>query len=103
MNDTLELTSFPGMTEYERAERWAVDRTIRIEDSCTKCVDNVSPPRFAWLDHISRQLIGIDHDGAALPEHFRDRAFPGRHATSQTNKYHGDRAYHALCRTTKGD
>jgi hypothetical protein len=103
MNDTLKLTSFSGMTEYERAERWAVDRTISIEDSCTKGMDNVSPRRFAWQYHISRQLIGIDHDGAASPEHFRDRAFPGRHATSQTNKYHGGGAYHALCRTTKGD
>jgi hypothetical protein len=103
MNDPLELTSFAGMTEYERAERWAVDRTILIEDSCTKDMDNVSPGRFAWLDHISRQLIGVDHDGTALPKDSRNRAFAGRHATSQANKYHGGGAYHALCRTTKGD
>jgi hypothetical protein len=96
MNDTLELTSFPGMTEYKRAERWAVDRTIRIEDSCTKGMDNVSPRRFAWLDHISRQLVGIDHDGAALPEHFRDRAFPGGDASGESNQHHGSGAYHVL-------
>jgi hypothetical protein len=85
MNDTLELTSFPGMTEYERAERWAVDRTIRIEDTRTKCVDNVSPRRFVWLDNLSRQLISIDHDGAALPEHFRDCAFPGGDTSGESN------------------
>jgi hypothetical protein len=96
MNDTLELTSFPGMTEYERAERWAVDRTIRIEDSRTKCVDNVSPRRFVWLNNLSRQLISIDHDGAALPEHFRDRAFPGGDASGESNQYHGSGAYHVL-------
>ncbi|CUS38896.1 hypothetical protein COMA2_60042 [Candidatus Nitrospira nitrificans] len=103
MNDPLKLTPFSGKMEYERAERWAVDRPIRIEDSRAECADNISPRRFVRLDNLSRQLIGIDHDGAASPEHFRNRAFPGRHATSQTDKYHGGGAYHALCRTTKGD
>lgn len=103
MDDSLQPPEFLFVVKDDRTQSVTVDRVIGIQDVLTERPDYLAPGRFPGPDNLSCQLISIDHDGAASPEHFRDGAFPARHPPSQANKHHGGGAYHAVCRTTKSD
>jgi hypothetical protein len=91
------------VVEDHRSQGVTIDRTVGIQHIFSEHSDDLTPSGFAGLDDLSCQCIGVDHYGAALLEHFGDRAFAGRHATGQPNEHHGGGAYHVVCRATKGD
>jgi hypothetical protein len=74
----------------------SVDRSVSVQDRRPKVTNDVSPGRFAWLDNLSCQSIGIDDNGSALLEHLRHGTFSAGDAPGESDQDHGGGAYHAL-------
>ncbi len=88
VNDCFERTSFRWMEKDDGSERVAIEALVRIEDGLAEGFDDLSPGRFARLDDLSRQQVGIDHRCAALLEHVRDGALAGGDTACEADQNH---------------
>ncbi|MEY4703829.1 MAG: hypothetical protein RL042_12 [Nitrospirota bacterium] len=89
VNDPFQCTAFRWMVKDDRAEGVAVNGAVRIEDGLAECSDDLAPGRFARFDDLPRQLVGIDHNRAALLEHRGDGALAGGDAACEADHNHG--------------
>ena len=89
MDDAFELSAFLRIAEDDASESLAIERAVLVEDCLSKQFDDSPPGRFAWLDDLSRQQVGIDHRCAASLEHLRDGAFAGGDAAREADQNHG--------------
>jgi len=100
MDDSLKLSKFRTIAKHDLPEGLSVDRPVSVQDGCSESTDDVSPRRFAWLDHFSCQFVGINDNGPALLEHLRYGAFPGGDTPGESDQDHRGGAYHASGLTT---
>ncbi len=103
VDDPFQPPPLSLVAKYDGTNRPAIEAAIGVENGRAELLHDLPPRRFAWPDNLSCQIIGIDDDGATLSKHSCDCTFPGCHTTGQTDKHHGSGAYHAVCRTIKGD
>lgn len=85
VDDGFQRPAFCWMTKDDGAEHVAIEAAVRIEDVPAECVDDGLPGRFAGLDNVPPQQIGIDHDRATLLEYLGDGAFACRDAACEAN------------------
>jgi hypothetical protein len=89
MDDPFELSAFRLIVEDDASESLPVERAVLIEHGFSEECDDLSPSRFAGFDDLMGQVVGIDHDRAALLEHLGNGAFSGRDAACEANENHG--------------
>jgi len=89
MNDPFQAPQLCGMPEDQRAQRLPVQRPIRVQHRGAERPDDLAPGRFARLDDLMGQGIGIDNDCSATRKHVCDRAFAGRYSAGQAYQNHG--------------
>lgn len=89
MDDGFQRQAFRWMAKDDGSEHVAIEAAVGIEDGLAERVDDGSPSRFAGLDDLPRQQVGIDYDRAALLEHLGDGAFAGRDAACEADHNHG--------------
>jgi len=92
VNDSLKASQLGAISKDDCTQSPAIDRAIGVEDSLTECAHDLSPCRFVWFDDLSRKLVGVDDDSAALFEQLSDSAFAGSDAACEPDHNHGCRA-----------
>jgi len=96
VDDLFQLSKLCSVTKHDLSEDLPIDRSVRVQDGFSESAYDVPPCRFAWLDNLARQFIGIDHDGTAFLEHLRHGAFSSGDASSESDQDHGGGAYHVI-------
>ena len=96
VDDSFELSQLRPIMKHNLPESLSVDGLITVQDGPPKSAHNVSPSRFALPDNLTRQFIGIDHDGAEFLEHLCHGAFSSGDASRESDQDHGGGAYHAI-------
>lgn len=88
VDDLFQLSTLCSVMKHDLPEDLPVDRAVGVQDGLSESTHDVPPCRFAWLDNLTRQFIGIDHDGAAFLEHLRHGAFPSGDASRESDQDH---------------
>ena len=89
MDDAFKPTPLGPVSENDGSQFTAIESVVRVEDGLAERFDDLSPGRLARLHNIAGQLVGINHDRAALLEHLRDGALAGSDASCESDQNHG--------------
>jgi hypothetical protein len=88
VRDAAEVGARGLVGEGDRREPLAVELAVGGEDRRAEPRDQLRERRLTRLDDLARELIGVDHGGAALREHARDGALARRDAPGQPDHVH---------------
>ncbi len=85
VDDAFKPTPLGPVSENDGSQFTAIESLVRVEDGLAERFDDLSPGRLARLHNIAGQLVGINHDRAALLEHLGHGAFTGRDTACEAN------------------
>jgi hypothetical protein len=88
MNDSLKAPELSPVAKDNGAESRTINRPIGQQDSFAKAFHDFAPGRFAGLDHVTGQLIGIDNGGTKVSEEVGDGAFSRCDSSRQSHEDH---------------
>src|SRR5712692_1141733 len=88
VGDGVEPGPGGGVAEDQVAQPWPIQHPIFAQELAAERVDDLLEGRLAGHHHLARQLIRVDHLGAQVGEHSRDRGLSRPQATRQTEDSH---------------
>jgi hypothetical protein len=68
VEDAFEPLPGGGVSKYAPGQFIASQPAIRPNDVSAECLPDFSEGRLAWLNHLTRQVVGIHHSSTALAE-----------------------------------
>jgi len=88
MRDGLEIPSRPCVGKDDLTQRAAIQGAVDRYHCITKALADRRQSGRADCHDLSRQLVGIDDDGAELQKPLRHRRFASAYSASESNAQH---------------
>ncbi len=89
MQDALETAPGVGIGEDPFAEPGAIQGAVGSDQVRAEGRRDLGQGRFAWLHHLPRDLVGVDHRDAAALETAADRRLAAADSAGEADDEHG--------------